>query len=851
MKNKTSRFLIGSFILVFILSAFIFIFLMNRMAGKSRETSAKIGNFYMERMSTEITKHFETTMDIKLSQVEGMINAAPPDGDLKGDKLIEAMAAGADSRNFKYLGLYAEDGSVELIYGDDVTIADSEPFFTSLKNGDKKIAIANTPDPELNLVLLGVPCKYDMNNGKKSMALVGGIDINFISRTLSLDDQNSETYSHIIRRNGDFVIKSGSATLNNYYERLKKMVLDSDERGVDYYVDNFHNAIDKRVLYSDIISTKEGIKCVYCTPLSYSEWYLVTAMSYNSLDDIILDLDDERLISFLMALSLMYIIFMIVFTVFYKLAKNQLIEVKQARNEAIKANHAKSEFLSNMSHDIRTPMNAIVGMTTIATANIDNKAQLLNCLKKITLSSRHLLGLINDILDMSKIESGKMTLNIELISLRETMESIVSVIQPQVKAKNQKFDIFISNILSENVYCDSVRLNQVLINFMSNAFKFTPEGGEIHIYVDQEESPKGDNFVRVNFRIKDSGIGMTPEFQEKMFDAFVREDNLRVHKTEGTGLGMAINKHIIDAMEGTIKVHSELQKGTEFHVILDLERATVSAADMILPAWNMLLVDDDEQLCKDTAANLKEMSVSCDWTLDGQSAIEMVEDHLKKHNDYQIVLLDWKMEGMSGIETARELRKRFGNDIPILLISAYDWSDIEEDAKDAGISGFIGKPLFKSTLYHGLMQFMDPIQGKQQEQTKKRRDFNGVKILLAEDNDLNYEIANELLTSIGMEVEWAQNGQICVEMFQNSDEGYYDAILMDIRMPVMTGYEASTKIRTLDRSDADLPIIAMTADAFSEDVKKCLDHGMNAHTSKPIDMDVLTRVLARFLPEHN
>ena len=849
MKNKTSRFLIGSFILVFILSACIFVFLMNRMADKSRETSAKIGNFYMERMSTEITKHFETTMDIKLSQVEGMINATPPDGDLKGNELIEALAASAASRNFNFLGLYAEDGSVELILGDDVVIADSEPFFASLKNKDKKIAIASTPDPELELVLLGVPCEYDMNNGKKSVALVGGIDIEFISNTLSLDDQNTETYSHIIRRNGDFVIKSGSAVLNNYYERLKKMVLDTDERGVDYYIKNFQNAINEKVLYSDILSTSEGIRCVYSTPLSYSEWYLVTAMSYDALDDIILELDNQRLISFLMALSMMYIIFMVVFVIFYKLAKNQLLQVKQARNEAIKANQAKSEFLSNMSHDIRTPMNAIVGMTTIATANIDDKAQLKNCPKKITLSSRHLLGLINDILDMSKIESGKMTLNIELISLREAMESIVSVIQPQVKAKNQKFDIFISNILSENVYCDSVRLNQVLINFMSNAFKFTPEGGEIHIYVDQEESPKGDNFVRVNFRIKDSGIGMTPEFQEKMFEAFVREDNLRVHKTEGTGLGMTINKHIIDAMEGTIEVHSELQKGTEFHVILDLERATVSEEDMILPAWNMLLVDDDEQLCKDTAANLKEMSVTCDWTLDGESAIEMVEEHLRKHNDYQIVLLDWKMQGMSGIETAKELRKRFGNDIPILLISAYDWSDIEEDAKDAGISGFIGKPLFKSTLYHGLMQFMDPIQGKQQEQTQKRRDFNGVKILLAEDNDLNYEIANELLTSIGMEVEWAQNGQICVEMFQNSEEGYYDAVLMDIRMPIMTGYEASAKIRTLDRSDADLPIIAMTADAFSEDVKKCLDHGMNAHTSKPIDMDVLTRVLARFLPE--
>ena len=300
-------------------------------------------------------------------------------------------------------------------------------------------------------------------------------------------------------------------------------------------------------------------------------------------------------------------------------------------------------------------------------------------------------------------------------------------------------------------------------------------------------------------------------------------------------------------MEGTIEVHSEVGKGTEFHVILDLEKATVKEEDMVLPSWNMLLVDDDEQLCRETAEKLEELTIHCDWAVDGRTAIRMMEEHHNRQDAYQIVLLDWRMEGMNGIETARELRHKFGDEMPILIISAYDWSDIEEEAREAGISGFISKPLFKSTLYHGLLQYMGSSQEKEEVQKAPSKDFSGVRILLAEDNDINYEIANELLTAIGIEIEWAQNGQICVDMFEKSDKGYYDAILMDIRMPIMSGYEAARKIRSLTRQDAGLPIIAMTADAFSEDVKKCKECGMNDHTSKPIDMDILTRLLAKYL----
>lgn len=339
---------------------------------------------------------------------------------------------------------------------------------------------------------------------------------------------------------------------------------------------------------------------------------------------------------------------------------------------------------------------------------------------------------------------------------------------------------------------------------------------------------------------------MSPEFREKIFESFTREDSARVRKTQGTGLGMAITKYIVDAMGGTIEVASEQGKGSEFHVVLDLEQADVAETEMLLPDWNMLVVDDDEQLCRSTVDALESIGVRAEWTLDGESAVSLVEKRRKEHNDYQVILLDWKLPGMDGVRTAQAIRKLLGENIPILLISAYDWSEIEKEAKEAGINGFICKPLFKSTLFYGLRHYAGQ-EEERQDLEEEEFELSGKRILLAEDNDLNWEIAEELFSEEGLKLERAENGQICVEMFQKSEEGYYDAILMDIRMPVMTGYEAAWAIRKLDRGDSHLPIIAMTADAFSEDVKRCLDCGMNAHVAKPIDVQEVMRLLVKFI----
>ena len=386
-----------------------------------------------------------------------------------------------------------------------------------------------------------------------------------------------------------------------------------------------------------------------------------------------------------------------------------------------------------------------------------------------------------------------------------------------------------------------------MLNLLSNATKYTPEGGTIRLSLSEEVSEKGDNYVRVCISVKDNGIGMTKDFMEKIFESYSRADNARVHQAEGAGLGMAITKYIVDAMQGTIDVKSEVGKGTEFTVTIDVEKADMPDVDMVLPAWNMLVVDDDETLCRTSIKDLKSIGINAEWTLSGEKALDMVKHRHSIGDDYQIILLDWKLPGMNGIQTASEIRKSLGNEVPILLISAYDWSDFEAEAREAGVNGFISKPLFKSTLFHALNQYMTGSGHEEAAKTETAENLSGMKILIAEDNELNWEIANELLCDIGAEPEWAKDGKIAVDMFNSSQEGYYKVILMDLRMPHMTGYEATRAIRSSERGDAlTVPIIAMSADAFSDDIKRCLDCEMNAHIAKPIDISELVRTIKKF-----
>ena len=844
MKRNTKKFLAISFSLLAIACVVMITFTSSVIAEKSDFAINKIGSLYMSGMAKQMQEKFDTVIDMQISELKGIVERHPPESVVYDQDMFDQLALSAQVRDFVYLGLYTEEGESETIYGSDVEYDSEITFRSVLDDSSLRVFSGTSTDGEKVICMLVNAC-YPMRNGKTSSAIVAATPMDDLEKVLTLDENDALMYSFIIRADGTYVVRNRQES--DYFSYIRQNFLDHNGKNAETYVNELREAMGRNAEYSTMFREGNENKYLLCTDLTNSEWFLVSVMPHGTLDRILENLGAERqFMTLIMALFILAGV-MVIFLLYYRLSQQQMQELDQARREATKANKAKSEFLSSMSHDIRTPMNGIVGMTTIAIANIDNTERVKDCLDKITLSSKHLLGLINDVLDMSKIESGKLTLNMSQISLRETMDSIVNIVQPQVKSRQQHFDISIQNILTEEVHCDSVRLNQVLINLLSNALKFTPEGGSIKVFLEQEESPVGDDHVRCHFRVKDNGIGMTKEFQEKIFDTFTREEKAQIDKIEGTGLGMAITKAIVGAMNGTIELQSEPGKGSEFHITLDLEKADTTEADMVLPAWRVLVVDNNEDLCLSAVSSLKEIGISAHWATDGKKAVEMVRKCHDEGQDYEVVLLDWKMPEMDGLHTAREMRKLLGQRVPILIISAYDWSDIEEEAKEVGIQGFISKPLFKSNLYLGLKRYMlDEVSEESHEDTKVQK-FVGKKILLAEDNDLNWEIAEDLLSEAGFELERAENGKICVEKFEQSAIRFYDVILMDIRMPVMNGYDAAVAIRALPREDANLPIIAMTADAFSDDIQHCLDCGMNEHVAKPIDVNRLTQLLRIYL----
>lgn len=852
MKDKIKHFLSASLISVCVVCLVAFGALAVYLNRQNEQAVTQLGNIYMSNINNRISKHFDAISEQCLTPMTTFAQNIPPMCESNKEEYLKWMTYYGHSRNYESVSWCDSEGNLETIYGDPLQYSGPAVFLETLKNGESRVAVGNNGKGE-QVVLMCAPVRLSIPGMEDCVAMIGELPISYLSEILSLEETDSLVYSLVIRKDGTFVVRNSAAVRDNYFDRVRAVYEETNGQTPEEFITEFEAAMQEGKDYSTMVQIEGVRQHMYASPLPNSVWYLVTLMPYGSLNESVKTLGARSMIASATVCAVILLTLIALFLRYFTLNRAQMKELEEAKHmaeeaqkEAEIASKSKGEFLSNMSHDIRTPMNAIVGMTAIATAHMDDPAQVQNCLKKITMSSRHLLGLINDVLDMSKIESGKMTLNEELVSLREVMESMVSIVQPQVKAKHQKFNISIFNILSENVHCDSVRLNQVLLNLLSNAIKFTPENGSIDVSLHEEPSPKGDEYVRILIQVKDTGIGMSEEFRQHIFESFAREDNKRIHRTEGTGLGMAITKYIVDAMKGEITVESRQGVGTEFKVVLDLMKAEERVEDMVLPDWIMLVVDDDRQLCESTVDSLRSIGIRAEWVLDGEDAVKMATRHHKEHKDYHVILLDWKLPDMDGIQTARELRQQLGNDVPILLMSAYDWTEIEDEARAAGISGFLMKPLFRSTLFYGLKPYMGAEDDKPAAEENKLT-FTNKRILVAEDNELNWEIAKELLSDLGLELDWAENGEVCADLFQNSEPGYYDAILMDIRMPIMDGYETTDTIRAMDRPDAGLPIIAMTADAYSDDIQRCLSHGMNAHVAKPIDIDEVARILKRYL----
>ncbi len=526
------------------------------------------------------------------------------------------------------------------------------------------------------------------------------------------------------------------------------------------------------------------------------------------------------------------------------------LALKNSTEAAEAANQAKTDFLARMSHDIRTPMNAIMGMTAVAAMHMDDPERLTDCLSKITVSSRHLLALINDVLDMSKIESGKVTLSEEPFGMADMVDSIVTIIRPQANSRHQDLRVHISDIAHENVIGDLLRLRQVFVNILGNAIKFTPEEGVITFTIRECESLI-HGMACYEFRCEDTGIGMDQEFIQNIFTPFSRSEESMRKNIEGTGLGMSITRNIVRMMEGDIKVESELGVGSMFTVQLHLKLQEEETENVEgLADLRVLVADDDADACDAACEILDSIGMKADGVFGGDEAIARIGEKQKTSESYAAVILDWKMPGKDGVETAREIRALAGEDLPIIILSAYDWSEIEAEAREAGIQAFIEKPLFRSRLVYALKSVLSlGAEGKQVVSTQMEEvRYQNQRVLLVEDNELNLEIAEELLSYIGIQVEKAENGKEAVDLFAQHPAGYYDLIFMDIQMPVMDGYEASRQIRHLDRADAaQIPIIAMTANAFSDDIMHAHDAGMNDHVAKPVEVNKLLEMLEKWL----
>ena len=648
------------------------------------------------------------------------------------------------------------------------------------------------------------------------------------------EEYANEEFS-LIDADGNYIIRGRSFKNSSFFEFYKSY----NQPGVEA----------QQQLFSDIqsgtgsfvmLDSKGRERIVAHTPITSTRgWVLLSTVPVS---DLVADTVDWLLIGVVTAGLLL----LLVTDFLYMLSFNRKLRV-MAR-EAESASKAKTDFLSTMSHDIRTPMNAIIGLTTIAEKKLDDREAVGENLRKIGLAGNHLLTLINDILDISKVESGKLSLSPLTFSIVETAENLVNMSQPMIKEKNIQFSFRINRMEKEYLFADQLRLNQIYINILSNAIKYTEPGGCVSVDLREEKSEK-EGCIKLVYIVSDNGIGMSPEFMEKMFEPFSRQTDSRVNSIQGTGLGLAITRQMVELMNGTIDCRSEVGKGTTFTVVLDIPIAERQLEEMRFDDIDALIADDDPVLLDTAVDTLESLGITAERAENGSDALEMIRRRHEAGKDYDVVILDWKMPGMDGIGTIRRIRTDVDARIPILLTSAYDWSDIEDEAKEAGADGFITKPLFRSRLYEKINELFGT-EAKAVEPEDDYSDLAGMNILIAEDNDINWEIISAMLGMFGIMTERAENGRICVEKMAAAAEESYALIFMDVQMPEMNGLDATRNIRRLENKwAASIPIIAMTADAFSENIAECLEAGMNGHIAKPIDMKLVIKEIRRIKEE--
>ena len=715
MEKRITRYLKISFLAVAVICIGLFLFMGVYLNREIADTTNEVSHLYMEEIHSQLQQKFDTILKLRAMQLDAIIEAAEK-ADNWTDEMVDELENSATAKDFIAAGLYRGDGTIDMIYGDEIKLADRLAGNCSCEKQNHMIQLGYTKDGEKVLVL-GRTEVLEMADGGMSEALFAVLPFAYFNDAMYLNVPETQVTSHVIDREGNYIIKNREAEkYDTVYERITNDFEGIDGKTTEDYVTEVSEALEQDREYSSRYIADGEARMIYVSRITDGlDWYVMTVMPEEDIDGLLSGLYTTRYMVMFGVIIAIIVVLLCAFVGYYRLSREQMKELHKAREAAIDANEAKSRFLTSMSHDIRTPMNAIIGMSDIAMNNLDDTEKAAMCLRKVQLSSKHLLGLINDILDMSSIESGKLTIENRNVALMELINECVDIIQPQTKEKRQNFDVHIGDIISENIYSDSVRLEQIILNLLSNATKYTPEGGNIYLRIHQENSPLGEAYVRNICEVEDNGIGMSEEYLEEIFDRFSREDNEYVKNVNGSGLGMAIIKSIVDMMDGTIDIESRLDEGSKFRVTLDVKKADPDSVPL------QEIADDD------------------------------------------------------------------------------------------------------------------------------RIDFTGYTLLLAEDNDINYEIVDEVLSVYGIKIERAENGKECADMFAKSETGYYAAVLMDVHMPVMDGYEATRTIRAMDRADNELPIIAMTADVFSDNMERCMESGMNECITKPLDVAECLHVLKKYL----
>ena len=698
-----------------------------------------------------------------------------------------------------------------------------------------------------------------IQDGETAALLYGVTDLETLPGSLNVDNiYNGSAFIYIVdTRSGDFLVDTRHNTIGNIFDSSAAEAgrRTKGNKTWEEYTDDLVNLNSGYVIYRT--PDTDGWEYMYYAPIGVNKWSIAVDVPEKEAFSSVFAVRDVCII-----LGILMAVTVILYYLWMKNSAKRVTEqavehavLTEKLQKAEAADRAKSTFLSNMSHDIRTPMNAIIGFTTLAQANLDNRERTQEYLKKILSSSNYLLSLINDILDMSRIESGKLNIEEKECSISDIFRDMRNIIQTQMQSKQLNFFIDTVDVIDENIYCDKLHVNQVLLNLLSNAIKFTPAGGTVALTIRQKpRAPKG--YGSYEIRVKDTGIGMSPEFTKHIFEPFERERNTTASGIQGTGLGMAITKNIVDTMGGTIELHSEQGKGTEFIINLDFRLcAEPQKVEVVqeLQGLRALVVDDSFSTCDSVIKMLRQIGMRPEWVLHGKEAVLHARQAYELGDEYHAYIIDWYLPDLSGLEVVRQIRSIVGDSTPIIIVTAYDWTAFEEEARAAGVNAFCNKPIFLSELRDILIAATGNALSAQETDSASDLTGNlkGTRLLLTEDNELNREIAEEILADKGFIVETAEDGTVAVEKVKNSSPGYYSLVLMDIQMPKMNGYDATRAIRALDDPElAGIPIVAMTANAFEEDRRQALECGMNAHIAKPIDVEKLMEILTAILKEH-